>query len=190
MSDNELVSPELWVKAYGDYLFGYAKSRVFETEVCEDLVQETFLSALKAKDNFKGKSSAKTWLIGILKNKIIDHMRKKYASGIMPTTDYDEEYIEKGISAEHWKSDMRPKVWEKLTDTETEQNEFMRILKRCLDKLPNAMKATFILREMEDLETQEICKELGISESNLWVLLHRSRKALRKCVEKNYLIAS
>ena len=70
------INPNKWIDLYSDYLFNYTISRVSDREIAQDLVQDTFLAALKSMKNFKGEASERTWLISILKRKIIDHYRK------------------------------------------------------------------------------------------------------------------
>lgn len=180
--------PELWVEQYSDFLYRYAYSRVNDVTTAEDLVQETFLSALKAYDNFDGKSSERTWFVSILKHKIIDHYRKKSRTAKYfqePPVDDFSNFDENG----YWKIDNAPADWGDHPEAMLHQNEFMLILRDCIRALPEKIAAVFTLREMEGIDSKDVCKELDITSSNLWVMLHRARNQLRKCLEVNWFTA-
>lgn len=174
---------------HADYLFNYAISRVNDEHTAEDLVQETFISALKSYGSFEGKSKASTWLIAILKNKIIDFYRKRVREFKKESLDdlgSTEEYFNpKG----GWIKDMRPQHWSFNTDNKIEQEEFYSILQNCLTKLKEIQRIAFVMKHMEDEDTDEICKELNITASNYWVIIHRAKLQLRKCLEANWINA-
>lgn len=188
------LEPEKWIERYSDLLFNYTITRIHKREVAEDLVQETFLSALKGKDSFLGNSSEKTWLISILKRKIIDHYRKKSTQNELNILDKDskDDFMnhffdkEEGYNG-HWTAGSSPADWKKDLQSGVETEEFSSILKNCLGKLPEKTSAVFTLKNMEDLDSEEICKELGITPSNYWVLMHRAKLQLRECIEKNWV---
>lgn len=174
-----------WVDAHGDALFAYASRRVWDRQAVEDLVQETFLAALTAKEGFRGESAVRTWLISILKHKIIDHLRKcvrEQAGGEIETHDPLEEqaFTPKGF----WKAIVRN--WEPDAGALMESREFSAILDSCLEKLPKKMGQAFVLRMMDDTASEDVCKNLGITPTNLWVMLHRARARLRQCLEANW----
>lgn len=181
--ENNQLNPSEWVNKYGDYLYNYAITRTQSQEIAEDLIQDTFLSALKAKKTFKGNSSERTWLIAILKRKIIDYYRNTSRKKEDKTLD-SKPFRDSGFFSGHWLDSKTPANWniEKLIETE----ELLDILKYCLSLLPEKWKACFNLKNMEDIPNKEICKELEISESNLWVMLHRARLQLRECLEINW----
>ena len=183
----EQNQPEKWVDLYADLLYRYAILRINNKNLAEDLVQDTFLSALKNIDQFKKKSSIQTWLISILKNKIIDHYRKNFNNSeiINNSDDNDEfnDFQENGM----WKQDKAPNSWSKSGDHIFEEQEFLNILQQCLKILPEQTREVFSLREIDGFKSDEICKKLNISSSNLWVLLHRARNGLRKCIEKRWI---
>ncbi len=183
----EQNQPEKWVDLYADLLYRYAILRINNKNLAEDLVQDTFLSALKNIDQFKKKSSIQTWLISILKNKIIDHYRKNFNNSeiINSSDDNDEfnDFQENGM----WKQDKAPNSWSKSGDHIFEEQEFLNILQQCLKILPEQTREVFSLREIDGFKSDEICKKLNISSSNLWVLLHRARNGLRKCIEKRWI---
>lgn len=189
MMDKQVIkaNPGQWLKLYGDMLYQYALPRVNNTLIAEDLVQETFLSALKGLEGYKGQSSEKNWIFSILKNKIIDHYRKK-ASGPAITTMPDLQLAaEDWFNDEgRWAGDKAPRDWHEA-ENPTERKEIQKIINWCKDHLKTVQQHVFILKYMEDLGADEICKVLNISSSNYWVLIHRARLQMRDCVEKYWL---
>jgi len=181
-----LEDPEVWVDLYGDYLYRFALSRTKDPTVAEDIVQETLLAALQARASFKGRSTPKSWLAGILKHKIIDHFRKSKRE--RPTDDaiLQRENIDR-LFEEHGAWKMVPNKWEVNPTKLYEQKEFMDIFYKCLAKLPERLGKAFILREIDGLDTREICKVLDITATNSWVMLYRARMALRGCLEINWI---
>jgi RNA polymerase sigma-70 factor (TIGR02943 family) len=175
-----ILEPENWVTDHSDYLYGYAVMRIYNKEDVLDLIQETFFVALKAKESFKGESTERTWLTAILKRKIIDYYRNK-ASNSTPDNK-SGFFIESGRKQGHWKTDRIPGNMSFEND-QIEKKEFQAILNNCLSLLPPSWAATFTLRSIEDLTTEEICKELNISSSNLWTMLHRAKLQLRECMQ-------
>jgi RNA polymerase sigma-70 factor (ECF subfamily) len=177
--------PSEWVDRYGDPLFRYAILRVRDRAASEDLVQETFLAALKGRATFSGDSSEFTWLVGILKHKIVDLFRRQGRE--TPWDDGDRAGsagAESFDAAGHWISG--PVEWGANPADLYRQKDFLAQLEKCLGALaPNHANA-FTLREMEGLGTGEICKVLGVSETNLSVILHRARMRLRECLETHW----
>ncbi|MBW2590268.1 MAG: sigma-70 family RNA polymerase sigma factor [Deltaproteobacteria bacterium] len=185
VENRHVPDPETWVDQYGDYLYRFALSRLRDRAAAEDLVQETFLAALHARENFKGRSSVTTWLSGILKHKIIDHFRKESreqpVEDVEPfTPTFDDLFDEKG----KWK--IGPSKWTVSPLELYEQKEFWRILALCLSELSDRLARIFTLRELEELSTKEICKVFDISATNCWVMLYRARMLLRRCLEINW----
>ncbi|HKJ42382.1 MAG TPA: sigma-70 family RNA polymerase sigma factor [Sunxiuqinia sp.] len=187
--------PDGWVKAYADELFRFAYFRVNNHEQAEDLVQETFLSALNSLGKFRNDCTEKTWLYNILKNKIIDFYRKNGSSPIQKTkvrnTETDEDFFNHFFNYDapnqaHWNPSAAPNEWAVPADDLLVKAEFMLILQTCLSYLPETQADVFRLKNIDDLKTDEICKELNISSSNLWVLIHRAKLQLRECLEKNW----
>lgn len=155
--------------------------------VAEDLVQDCFLSALANLAGFRGESSLKSWLFTILRNKIIDHYRKKRAEPAPLTLEEGDDppepwFNEKG----HWNREQLPRDWSGALGS-LEQKELRRFIQWCKDRLRDLQQQVFILRYLEDMESDEICKVLEISASNYWVLLHRARLQMRGCLEKHWL---
>ena len=185
-----LSDPERWVELHGDYLFRYAMTRLRDLTNAEDAVQETFLAALKGGKTFAGRSVEKSWLVGILKNKICDHYRR--ASRETPFTDLefysDEEsgrFVAEGLRKGAWIHELGPREWPNPSES-LDNEEFWQTYRDCSGKLPKNVAAVFNLREVEDLDSKRICHLLNISERNLWVMLHRARMALRRCLEINW----
>ena len=178
-------SPERWVDRYGDLLYRFALVRIKDPSIAEDLVQETFLAALHSRDRFEGRSKARTWLIAILKHKIIDHIRKKTKE---QTTDRLENIAEIDDSSfsDNGKWHLHPNKWVINPDQVYQQKEFMETLYRCLSELPDRLARAFILREIDQQSTEEICKALDITATNSWVMLYRARMSLRLCLEQNW----
>lgn len=183
---NSVPGPDQWVDMYGNYMYRYALSRVADTETAQDLVQEALVAAIKAFERFQGRSSIKTWLIAILKRKIVDHYRRR--SSQQTTDDVDSVAInidQMFDDTGHWK--IKPNEWTVNPGSAFEQHEFMDVLYRCLSQLPPRLSEIFMLREFEEMSTDDICRQLSITESNSWVMLYRARMQLRSCLEDNWL---
>jgi RNA polymerase sigma-70 factor (ECF subfamily) len=181
------TNPERWVEEHGDPLFRYALVRVRRREVAEDLVQETLLSALRSREKFAGQSSERSWLFGILKHKISDYFRTLgRETSFTDMESFANEFSEKFVPEGYWVHAKGPKEWKPEADEVMHRAEFWQTMRACLDKLPERIANVFMLREMEEVESKEICSMLSISESNLWVMLHRARMALRECLEINW----
>jgi RNA polymerase sigma-70 factor (ECF subfamily) len=183
-----LSSPEKWVDLYGNYLYRYALTRLRDDEAAQDAVQETFLAALKAQQSFSGRSSEKTWLVGILKHKIIDTFRKhsREVSESETVLPFERENVFRGESddwAGHWKNEYKPADWGDTPLAATERKDFQRVFQSCFQKLPERTALAFAMKEIDDVEAGEICTALEITEANLWVMLHRARMHLRRCLE-------
>jgi RNA polymerase sigma-70 factor (ECF subfamily) len=182
--------PERWVDLYGDYLFKYAVMRVRDPVRAEDLVQETFLAALKARESFAGRSAEGSWLVGILKNKIYDYFRKAGRETSFADLNFfaDEErdqFVPGGPLEGEWAPELSPREWPD-PGASLDNEVFWQTYRDCSRKLPKNVAAAFNLREVDGLESKEVCAMLNISENNLWVMLHRARMALRRCLETNW----
>lgn len=182
-----LSNPAEWLDLYGDALYRYALYRVHDEPLAEDLVQETLLAGLKAHDRFAGNSSEKTWLIGILKHKIVDYFRKSSNRESEQNIDIDAAYqsMEGCFDKEgHWQIDIED--WSR-PDKSLAQEEFFEILSGCVERLPPRLARLFVLRDLDGVESGEICKILEISTTNnLWVMLSRMRMQLRKCLDAHW----
>ncbi len=181
------LHPELWVDSYGDYLLNYAWSRVQSRETAEDLIQDTFISALKGKSSFRGDSSELTWLLSILKRKVIDFYRKKSSKKEFSEAHFNKPFQGSDGMEGHWILERAPKDWQQATNSPMHQEEFQDIMALCLSLLPEKWRAVFVLKVMEEIESDKVCKEIGCSAANFWVILHRARLKLRECIENKWL---
>jgi RNA polymerase sigma-70 factor (ECF subfamily) len=184
------VNPEHWVQEHGDVLFGFVATRVRDRAIAQDLVQETFLAAIKAKDGFGGRSTERAWLFGILRNKLTDYYRlqgREVALDNWDSTLPEEQgaFAATGLNKDAWIQGVAPKAWE-TPEESLVSKEFREALKQCLSKLPDKIAQVFSLREIDGVSSDEICKDLGVSPNNLWVMLHRARMGLRRCLEVHW----
>jgi len=182
-ADPKTLDPSRWVDDYGDYLYRYALSRLRGPEAAEEVVQETFFAALKGLDQFAGRGAERAWLLGILKRKIVDFVRQRNRS--QPSADVAEDisaqlFDERGS----WRDD--PRVFGPQPSDAMERQEFWESFRQCLETIPLRQADVFTLRELEEQSSEEICKELAITPSNLWVLLHRARLRLLHCMKARW----
>ncbi len=179
---SQASDPETWVDQHGDYLYRYALFRIRDPHVAEDLVQETLLAALEARSKFAGHSSERTWLVGILKHKIIDYLRQRHREPSFDTSDSADVLTEEFFTRMGmWK--LKPDEWILDPEAALNRKEFWDVFARCLSQLPTRQADAFVLREIEGLDNKEISKVLNVSATNLWVMLHRARMRLRRCLE-------
>ena len=191
-----VLDPGNWLKLYGNYLFTLAIMKTGNKELAEDLLQETFLSAVKAKESFKGNSNEKTWLAAILKNKIIDHYRKKNvlkeAGDYLANTKqifHASFFSSADENFGHWTQEAAPQEWKKEgADASLNNKEFLKILQYCIEKLPARLTPVFLARFIDEEESEIICKEFNITSSNYWVIIHRAKVLMRSCLEKNWFV--
>lgn len=173
---------------YRNYLLRYALMQLRDPVAAEDAVQETLLAALEGSARFSGTSSVKTWLTGILKHKIIDHVRRQSREQPL-VTDADAErneaeMVDALFAADgHWRD--APAKWGD-PDRAFENRKFWEVFELCARMMPARMARVFAMREVLELPTEEICKELNITATNCWVLLHRARLSLRACLETKW----
>jgi RNA polymerase sigma-70 factor (ECF subfamily) len=180
--------PERWVDQHGEFLFRYAMHRVAGPAAAEDVVQETFLAALKSRASFDGRSSFRTWLTSILRHKIADRLRQARPEG-----DKDVERLEQwteSLFTASGKWGDGPRRWTRQPTSEAERSELSSVLERCLGKIPAQIAEMFVLHEQHQVPGPRLAASLGISTANLWVRLYRARLALRECLEKNWFKAS
>jgi RNA polymerase sigma-70 factor (ECF subfamily) len=166
-------------------MFRYALLHLGDRTAAEDVVQEALLAALQAAAGFAGRSSERTWLIGILRHKVVDHLRAKLRE--RPATDLEstEHFVEEHFTeAGLWK--VGPSRWGRRADRAFEDREFWDVFHKCRGRLPAKMAAAFSLRELGALDADETCKLLGVSATNLWAMMHRARTRLRACLEKHW----
>ena len=183
------VEPTTWLEQYGDAMFGYALSRVRDPNAAEDLVQEALLGALKGIETFKGESSEKTWLIGILKHKVLDYFRR--ASREVGLDVPMDELIAQGAEDfdEHGAWCVQIADWS-APDQALEQEQFLETLGNCVEGLPDRLRTVFMLREFDGLDSDSLVESLNISSrGNLWVMLSRARDVIRGCLDRHWFNA-
>ena len=179
------LHPEKWVERYADYLYNYTLARISDRELAQDLVQDTFLAALGSVGNYKGDATERTWLIAILKRKIIDHYRKANSKkgkaevrmGYRNNEDNEGDWLEERIA------DRRVKNKEE----DMENQELGEAIYGCIDNLPKRQALVFKMKTLQGYDTEAICNELGITASNLWVMIHRARTTLMECLKINWM---
>lgn len=178
-----MSDPARWLEEHGDYLFRYARRRLYTDELAEDAVQETLLAALKARGKYAGASSERTWLTGILKHKIVDAIRIQAREVTAPAGggedgagDWEALFDQSG----HWHETFRD--WGNPS-SDLERTRIRQALDECFRRLKPALAQIFSLRELSGLSNEEICKELDITATNAWVMLHRARLFLRECLD-------
>lgn len=169
----------------------FARLQLRDEAAAEDAVQEAMAAALGGQKQFGNRSKLKTWVFAILKNKIVDIIREHARAPIaaaavaeIPEDAYDDLFDERG----HWQHDARPSGWGD-PEGQFSSQQFWQTFELCLTRLPENTARIFMMREMLGLETGEICKELGVSETNCWVILHRARMGLRLCLEERWFNA-
>jgi len=181
------IDPERWIDEHGDCLYRYALTRVRKEEIAEDLVQETLLVAVRTQDRFAGRSSERSWLVAILKNKICDHFRKLgRETNFTDLEFFKDEHSDRFDGENYWIHERGPTDWKPEGEEAMKRAEFWQTMQNCLGKLPERVAQVFMMREMDDVPSKEVCEALHISEANLWVMLHRARMALRQCLEMNF----
>jgi len=183
-ANNKTLNPASWVDQYGDYLYRYAVSRLRDGEAAEEVVQETFVAALRHVEQYEAKGSERAWLLGILKRKIIDLVRARNRATSLADEDSNDPSEALFDRKGSWQKRIRLAGYAPLDSLERE--EFWRILRGCLETLPKRQADVFVLREMDDQTTDEICKELEITASNLWVILYRARLQLSNCMKTRW----
>ena len=179
------------VEAHRAYLLRIAQLQLRDTALSEDVVQDTLVAALQGETGFSGKSSLKTWVTGILKHKIVDAIRHRARSPVFASLDeecriddFDALFDETG----HWENP--PADWGADPESQLSQQQFFDVMQLCLENLPPNSARVFMMREVMELEADEICQELTITSNNLWVILYRARMALRECLERRWFTAA
>jgi RNA polymerase sigma-70 factor (ECF subfamily) len=181
-------APELWIEKHGNALYRFALIRLRDTHKAEEVVQDTLVSALLAHSRFNGGASVRTWLIGILKHKIMDQFRQEAREAPLESPDLlpsenepfaDDDCFDANGS---WRENLSD--WGNPEDS-LERTQLMTILQRCLDALPDRLSRLFMLREVMEESTEMICQEMDISPTNVWTMLYRARMGLRQCLDQN-----
>ncbi len=174
---------------FRSYLMRYALLQLRDQTAAEDVVQETLLAAVEGRATFSGKSSVKTWLTGILKHKIVDQMRRGAREQPLARNsaeaDRGEAELVDALFAEngHWQ---RPPASWSNPEQSFENRRFWEAFEMCAKLMPEKTARVFVMREVMDLTTEEICKEMGITATHCWVILHRARLSLRACLDTKW----
>jgi len=179
------INPNKWIDLYSDYLFNYTITRVKDRDTAQDLVQETFFAGLKSMKNFKGEASERTWLVSILKRKIIDHYRK--INSKKGKAEVRINFSEDGDEDGSWLEKRVADPFDKTAEDNIENTELGLAIHHCLSKLPAKQAEIFKMKTILGYDTEAICNEFDITASNLWVIIHRARTSLASCLEKNWL---
>jgi RNA polymerase sigma-70 factor (TIGR02943 family) len=167
----------------------FATLQLSNMSLAEDVVQEALVGALKNARSFGGRAALKTWVFAILKNKIADALRQRQRQGEISQLlnrneeEWEELFDRKGF----WKPHERPAAWGDPEAAIRDQH-FWRVFETCLEHLPGQQAQVFMMREFVEMESQEICTAVGISGSNLNVMLHRARLRLRECLENHWFL--
>jgi RNA polymerase sigma-70 factor (TIGR02943 family) len=184
------TDPTTWVDHYADYLFSYTMSRIGDEDLARDLVQETFLAALERRDQFEGRSSEKTWLTSILKNKIVDVYRRR-ASGLSKNNDVAASELAQANYFEpetgHWNPKYQPMEFGIEANDVIIGKELTLVLQKCMKKLPELWLAVFTMKHVDEEPAAVICSDLRLTPANFWVIIHRAKLNLRACLQKSWL---
>jgi RNA polymerase sigma-70 factor (TIGR02943 family) len=182
----EISPPETWVDRYGNYLYAYAMSRLRNADAAADCVQDTFLAGIKALERFDGSRDIKFWLRGIMRNKIVDQIRKSIKENKVDIDNEDEALLESFWFRYSGIATTNPDPWQFNPRKAYDNTEFWDVFNVCIDKVKQPARQAFVLRMLEDMETEEVCKVMDITPNYLWVLLHRARQQLKVALEEKW----
>ena len=183
----EKLDPETWVSEYGDFLYRYAYSRLRDANSAEEVVQETLLAGVRYSGQYAGTGTVQGWLTGILKRKIIDLIRVRARNAARGGLDAEHDPSNMLFDkAGNWKKGALK--WEHSAEEKLQYDELQQVVQSCLTTLPRGQADVFVLSVMEEMESDDICSELGISAANMWVRMHRARLGLAKCVGEKWAV--
>ena len=178
-----------WLERYGDALYGYARRRVGRADVAEDLVQEALLAGVRAWPTYAGRADPGTWLTGILRHKVADHLRARYPrEGTATSPDHPGELPDEEAETFDARGRWRPgrAGWSGDPYRLAEDREFRQAVDACVAKLPGRMARLFVGRLDGEASTGDLCREMGITPDHGWTLLHRGRLRLRRCLASTW----
>ena len=182
------LSPDLWVERYADSLYRYAFRRTGRADVAQDLVQDALLAAWRSRDGYRGQASERNWLMGILKNKVVDHFRAAMRRMEDAATDLGADNdIESLLFDERGRWREPPAEWGNQPLAAMESGVFWGVLGQCLERVPTPQREAFLLRDVDGADAAESGRTLGVSANHLYVLLHRARLRIRQCLEHQWL---
>lgn len=187
MYANKQETFKQWVAEHSDVLYAYSMNHGFDEDGAKDMVQDTFLSAWRAMDGYNGKASVKNWLFVILKSRIADYFRKasnKVSAEVVQQEHNDGAFFDED---DHWQKGVYPKDWQVNASDPLDAKDFHQIFRGCSGKLKEIQRTVFVMKYVDEMDSEEVCKELRITASNYWVILHRAKVQLRACLEKNWL---
>ncbi|MDO4998554.1 MAG: sigma-70 family RNA polymerase sigma factor [Neisseria sp.] len=169
----------------------FAKIQLRDDDFAEDLVQETLSTAMAKSTQFRGESSLKTWVLGILKHQISDYFRQQNKSVSLESLQaencesailFEECFDETG----HWHAHTSPQTWQTPPEEALSRQDFFRAVENCLQGLPSETAKIFYQREILGWEVDEICQQHQISRDNCYTILHRARNQLRLCLQQRW----
>jgi RNA polymerase sigma-70 factor (ECF subfamily) len=176
-----------WVSDYSDLLYRYCIKRLSDEHTSKDIVQEAFLAAWRNINNYRQEASVKTWLFIILKSKLVDHYRKSSNMTIVGSLQQENDDNTFFDQKDHWRKGMYPEEWNVNFTNDIEVKEFYKVFNSCGKKLKEIQNTVFVMKYIDGLKSDKICKALGIATSNYWILIHRAKVQLRACLEKNWV---
>lgn len=171
-----------WLDQHGDVLYRFALVRTGDSSVAEELVQEALVAAWQSRDKFRQGSSERTWLVGILKHKVADHLRRlpRQPGELEVDAAANTDFTRRG----KWAT--APRAWGREPSEACQTAEFWDVFRECLEGLPPRLVFVFTERELGERDCSELCKLVDVTPTNLWTLLHRARSQLRRCLEVNW----
>lgn len=197
-SPDNVATASLWDDAFLAELrrdmTRFAELQLRDRATAEDAVQEALADAMAGARRFAGRSALKTWVLSILRHKIVDQIRARTRTVNISSLGNADDEGENEFDAlfndnGHWRAEERPQAWGD-PEASLSQQQFWAVFEACLYGLPENTARVFMMREHLGFDTPEICRELGISANNCWVILHRARMHLRVCLEQRWFGAA
>jgi len=164
------------------YLMKVARLELRDEHLAEDCVSDALTQAYEHRAKFRGDSSLRTWLTSILKNRIIDVVRKQWREQPLEESPSGEQEFDNLFDDSGHYAQMPSQVRDPYELCK--EDRFLSAVQMCVDKLPKRIGQVFVLREVFGSDTKELCKDLGLTTSNVWVQLYRARMMLRTCLER------
>lgn len=180
------LQPEKWLDEHGNALYRYALSRTGRADAAQDLVQETLLAAWKGRDGFQGVSTERTWLLGICRHKTLDYLRQSMRIGATAVSADAEYATEHEFFTQRGAWRHPPGAWVNDPLGEAEAEGFWTVLQDCVSALPESQRESFVLRTLSEVDASDASTVLGVSPNHLYVLLHRARLRLRRCLQEHW----
>lgn len=189
--DTSILSDAAFLSDLRRQMLKFATLQLASSHAAEDAVQEALVGALKNAKAFAGRAALKTWVFAILRNKIADVLRHKQrvgeASCLLREQEESEDFSELFDPQGHWQADERPAHWGNPHEA-LHQQQFWKVFEICLERLPGNQARVFMMKEFVELDAGEICTAVGVTTTNLNVMLHRARLRLRECLENNWFV--